>query len=147
MPRVPKGIPNQTGKSRAKAAAVIEASHDLINDALEDITQSLIDMALGLRFQDEKGNVYTKEPNVEALKRCLEIVMGKPVARVEQGEAGEFQDFEDFMKAQQGTATAFLLPTTEHPPTLALQAGSKDRIEAAKDRMEDVLADIGWMDE
>lgn len=134
-------LPNQTGKARAKAAEVIEASHDLINEALPELTQSLIDSALGARFQDEKGNVYTKEPNIEALKRCLEIVMGKPVAKVETAEAGGFQEYEEWIKGQVQAAPQALGPNTLveilGPVTLPEALG------AAADRMSETLRDLG----
>ena len=140
-------LPVQSGKARAKAAEVIDASHDLINDALPELTQTLIDMALGLRFQDEKGNVYTKEPNIEALKRCHEIVMGKPVAKVETGAIGDVSEYEEWIKGMQGASNEASTPHLTQPilPRALLEA-RQGGLEAAKDRMEDVLKDLGGGD-
>lgn len=142
-------LPSPKGRDKAKTREAVESSHDLLAEAYPELTQALIDKALGLRFQDEKGNVYTKEPDTVALIRAIEILGGKPVARVETGAIGETTEFEEWIKGQvqAPTSTTIELPSgpllslpNSHPIVVVAEEAKASRL----DVMSDVAKGLGW---
>lgn len=146
-------IPAPKGRDKAKTREAVELSHDLIAEAYPELTQALIDKAKGLWFldptvDDPSRRVYQKEPDTTALIRALEILGGKPVARVETGEIGAVTEFEDWIKSQVKAPDATTIPLAEHLPqeTLALVAPLKKTLDELEgDAMDDVVRDLkGW---
>lgn len=88
------GIPMLPPKDRRRAKEVLNLVHDAIIDELPSLTNSLIDLAKGLHFEERlpNGNIrrYTERPDREALEYLMNRVLGKPAERVELGEAGDF---------------------------------------------------------
>jgi hypothetical protein len=131
-------IPKQKGRDKAKSREAVEAAHDLIAEAYPELTQALLDKALGVRFQDEKGNVYTKEPDTTALIRAIEILGGKPVAKIDVTEREGVSEYEEWIKSQVEAGTTMTLgPDT---PILVLPPASSDNF----DILTDVAKGLGW---
>lgn len=106
MPRGPKkqsiALPIAAKEFRKASEAAHEVIYDRINDSLESMDRALEDLALGtymlVEVDGAERRVYKKEPNLEALKYRMDRVMGRPVARSESGQPGEFQGYESFLK-------------------------------------------------
>ncbi len=49
----------------------------MIEKELVPIIQSSIDLAKGIMVMNEKGKVYKKEPDVQALKHIVDQIIGK----------------------------------------------------------------------
>ena len=141
MPR----IPSPGKKDRAKTREAVELSHDLIAEAYPELTQALIDKAVGLRFQDEKGNVYTKEPDTVALIRALEILGGKPTAALDIKDERQSQEFEEWIKGQIAAPTVEVLPVDQGGFKPALPHPVVPGVETlVEDALSDVVRDLGW---
>jgi hypothetical protein len=159
-------LPEPGKKARAMTSEVVDQARDFVADRYLEIVQALYDRAIGLCVKDEKGNVYTREPDVTAAKILLEFLGGKPVARVEQGQPGEFEDYETWILSQKASTPAPVeeqkspiafssgpLALSSTSPTVAdltptdISEGNRNKILSTWDRMEDVLRDVGWKDE
>jgi len=98
----PAGLPIAPVKFRKESAEAHQVIYDRINDELDDLVGHLEDLARGVYMYVEvygaEARVYRREPNLEALKYLMDRAMGRPVARSESGQPGEFSTYEDFIK-------------------------------------------------
>ena len=81
------------GAGRKKGTNAIEAEKlrefliEKVREKANELAAAKMDLALGHRFQDSEGHVYTKSPDGAAIQYLLNQAIGKPKETVEhQGD-------------------------------------------------------------